>query len=257
MNRNRRAGARAAAARTVTRAAGSFVPALLLAATILAACGESSPTATPLPSPTSTAPTPAPTPTPTPSPTPEPTPQYTNPGDAALVALIPTEVAGATVVVPPVDEFAYTPGDFAEAYGELGLRFTALQVAYVSRPRSLSLYAARVSPPSVTTAELEPYLATAGRYVGINGLVRDPWQLKTIDGKVVWVRPEDNATALNTMIYTWAADGYVFLMIGVDDAVNQGMLAALPGEAAPTPTPAPSRPPASAAPTSEGSAAPS
>jgi hypothetical protein len=59
------------------------------------------------------------------------------------------------------------------------------------------------------------------------------------------VRPEDNATAAGTMIYTWAAEEFVFLMIGVDDAVNRALFAALPGEAAPTPTPRPSRSPRS------------
>lgn len=183
-----------------------------------------------------------PVPTPTPSATPQPTPQYTNPADAALAELIPTRVGGVTVQVPPVEEFAMTPGDVAEAYGELGLRFTALQVAFVEQPR-LSLYAMRVAPPAVTTEELEPHLETAGRYVGIAGLVRDPWELVTIGDRVAWVRPEDNATAAGTMIYTWAADEFVFLLIGVDDAVNRAMFAALPGEAAPTPTPRPSRSP--------------
>jgi hypothetical protein len=45
------------------------------------------------------------------------------------------------------------------------------------------------------------------------------------------------------MIYTWAAEEFVFLMIGTDDAVNRALFAALPGEAAPTPTPRPSRSP--------------
>ncbi len=222
--------------------------ALLLAAA-LGACGVSTDSPTPAASDAEASPTAVPTPTiaPTPSPTPLPTAQFTNPADPELTALIPAEVGGVPVQVPPVDEFAYTPGDFGEAYGELGLRFTALQVAYLPRPRSLSLFVARVSPPSVTTAELEPHLATAGRYVGIDGLVREPWELKTMDGRLVWVRPEDDATALNTMIYTWASGEYVFLMIGVDDELNQAMFAALPGEAAPSPTPAPSRPAASPA----------
>ncbi|HEX2194427.1 MAG TPA: hypothetical protein VHK63_05670, partial [Candidatus Limnocylindria bacterium] len=168
-------------------------------------------------------------PTPTPSPTPVPTPQYTNAPDAALRRLIPERIGGVRVVVPPVDEFAYTPGDVGSAYGELGLRFTALQVAYVEEPR-LSLYAMRVAPPAVTTRELEPYLETAGQYVGIAGLVREPWKLRTIRGRLAWVRPEDNATALGTTIYTWAAGEYVFLMIGVDDGVNRAVFAALPGE---------------------------
>jgi hypothetical protein len=171
-----------------------------------------------------------------------PTPQYTNAADDELAALIPDRVGGVAVQVPPVEEFAYTPGDIAEAYGELGLRFTALQVAYVEQPR-LSLYAVRVAPPEVGTEELEPYLEAAGRYVGIAGLVREPWELVTIGDRVTWVRPEDNATAAGTMIYTWAAGEFVFLMIGVDDAVNRAMFEALPGEAAPTPTPRPSRSP--------------
>ena len=252
MNVPRRGGARPAAARTVVA-----LPTLLLAAaTLLAACGTTQ--GSPTPGQTQAAsPSPSLPPTPTPSPTPEPTPQYTNPGDPRLSALIPTEVAGVAVQVPPVDQFAITPGDFAEAYGELGLRFTALQVAYVPRPRSLSLFAARVAPPAVTTAALEPYLPTAGRYVGIDGLVRDGWELKTMDGRVVWVRPEDHATALNTMIYTWATGEYVFLMIGVDDEINQAMFAGLPGEAAPSPTPAPTRRPVSASPQATGSASPS
>lgn len=173
------------------------------------------------------------------SPTPLPTPQYTNPPDEALAALIPERVAGATVVVPPTDEFAITPGDIGEAYGELGLRFTALQVAFVENPR-LSLFAMRVAAPEVNTAELEPYLETAGQYVGIAGLVREPWELKRIGRRAVWVRPEDNATALGTMIYTWSAGDVVFLMIGVDDRLNRALFRTLPGDAGPTPVPEPS-----------------
>ena len=70
-----------------------------------------------------------------------------------------------------------TPGDFASAYGELGLQFKSLQVAYVNAPR-LSLYAARVEEPLPTTRQLEPYLETAGRYVGIAGLQREPWRYR-------------------------------------------------------------------------------
>ena len=55
----------------------------------------------------------------------------------------------------------------------------------------------------------------------------------------VWVRPEDNATAAGTMIYTWSSGDLVFLLIGVDDAVNRAIVAALPGEPAPSPTPVP------------------
>lgn len=236
--------------------------ALLLSAGLLgAACGTTQPSPTPQASgPVASQPavSSTPQPTATPSPTPLPTPRYTNEPDPALAALIPTQLAGVTVQVPPVDEFAYTPGDIGQAYGDLGLRFESLQVAYVPRPRSLSLFAVRVAPPSVTTEELEPYLASAGQYVGINGLHREPWELKTIDGRVAWVRPEDNATALGTMIYTWASDEYVFLMIGVDDTLNQAMFAALPGEAAPTPSPRPSRSPrASVSPQPSGTSSPS
>ena len=64
-----------------------------------------------------------------------------------------------------------------------------------------------------------------------------------LPGHLVWVRPEDNATVAGTMIYTWAADEYVFLLIGVDDGVNRAIVAALPGEPPPTPSPVPSRSP--------------
>lgn len=173
------------------------------------------------------------------SPTARPTPVYTNPPDPELAGLIPTRVAGSVVEVPPPSEFAYTPGDVAAAYGELGLRFSALQVAYVGEPR-LSLYAVRVGEPFPTTRQLEPYLETAGQYVGIAGLQREPWRYRRIGGRVTWVRPEDNATAAGTMIYTWAADGYVFLLIGVDDRLNRAMFAALPGERPSAATPRPS-----------------
>lgn len=216
---------------------------------VAAACGAS-PTSRPaVPSdanpssrPSASGPGATPAATPVPIATPQPTPQFTNPADRELARLIPGRAAGERVVVPPVDEFAYTPGDIGEAYGELGLRFTALQVAYVAEPR-LSLFAMRVAPPEVTTEELEAYLETAGRYVGIAGLVREPWELRTMGRRVAWVRPEDNATALGTHIYTWAAGEYVFLMIGVDQDLNRAMFRALPGEQAPTPTPRPSRTP--------------
>jgi hypothetical protein len=212
---------------------------------ILAAC------ATPSPTPTSS-PTPIPTaiPTPTPEPTPEPTPIFSNEPDPALAALIPTEVAGQAVQIPAITEFAITPGDIGEVYGEIGTRFRSLQLAYVSRPR-LSLYAMRMNQPTVMTADLEPYLAEAARYVGIAGLHREPWTLQTVAGHVVWVRPEDNATLRGTRVYTWVADDLVFLMIGTDEAQNLAMLGGLPGEAPPTPSPAPST---SAGPSTEPSA---
>ena len=59
----------------------------------------------------------------------------------------------------------------------------------------------------------------------------------------MWVRPEDNATAAGTMIYTWSSGDLVFLLIGVDDSVNRAIVEALPGEPAPSPTPVPSESP--------------
>jgi hypothetical protein len=115
----------------------------------------------------------------------------------------------------------------------------------------------RVDGEPVTTEDLEPHLATAGRYVGIAGLDAEPWERSSAGGHVVWVRPEDNATALGTMIYTWASGEHVFLLIGVDDAVNRAIIEALPGETAPTPTPVPTAAPSGAASDSpEASAAP-
>ena len=169
-----------------------------------------------------------------------PTPLFTNVADPELLALIPDTVGEQAITKPPVTEFSVTPGDIGEVYGEIGLRFIALQLAYVELPR-LSLYAMRLREPFATTADLEPYLAEAGRYVGIAGLHREPWRLETVGDKLVWVRPEDDATVAGTHVYTWAApDGYVFLMIGVDDTLNGGVLAALPGEPPPSPTPRPS-----------------
>jgi hypothetical protein len=144
----------------------------------------------------------------------------------------------------PIGEYAITPGDIGQAaYGELGARFQSLVIAFVREPR-LSLYAMRVNAPAVTTPDLEPYLAAAGRYVGIAGLQRDPWQLADVAGHRVWVRPSDNATLPGTAVYTWAADEYVFLLIGVSDEVNQALIALLPGEPAPTTSPAPTSSPA-------------
>jgi hypothetical protein len=229
-----------AAARPAGRAHASLTAGLLVV--LAAACGTA-PSATPSASgpaasgsqqATGTQP-----PTPSQAPTALPTPSYTNPADPELVTLIPTRVQGIHIEVPPRNQFAYTPGDFGSAYGELGLRFRALQVAYVVQPR-LSLYVARVDEPQPTSRSLEPYLATAGQYVGIAGLHREPWRYKRIGGRVTWVRPEDNATLAGTFVYTWAADGFVFLMIGNDDSFNRAVFAALPAESAPTATPRPS-----------------
>jgi hypothetical protein len=247
-------------------AAARLGAAATAAAVLLAACGTS-PSSQPANSsgglssataaPSGSAPSATPLTTPPRAATPRPTPQFTNPPDRELASLIPGRAAGERVVVPPVDDFAYTPGDIAEVYGELGLRFTALQVAYVDEPR-LSLFAMRVAPPEVTTRELEPFLEEAGRYVGIAGLVREPWKLRRIGRRITWVRPEDNATALGTHIYTWAAGDVVFLMIGVDEEVNRALFRALPGEQAPSSTPSPSSTPTDTpSPTSSASADPS
>jgi hypothetical protein len=212
----------------------------LVAAVALGSCSSAETTPVPTPSVTASA-TPALTsaPTPSPSPTPAPTPRYTNEPDPDLTALIPTEAAGATVVVAPFDEFALTPGDVAIAFGEIGNRFSSLVVAYVEQPRT-SLYAMRVDGPEVATADLEPHLATAGRYVGIAGLDPEPWERAVVAGTRVWVRPEDNATAAGTHIYTWSSGDIVFLLIGVDEQVNQAIIRELPGQAAPSRTPRPS-----------------
>jgi len=229
--------------RAVLRPAGPV--ALLLAATMtLAACTASDdvpPTPEPTPTDVATA-TPEPTPTLEPTPTPEPTPRFTNEPDDELTGLLPETVAGAPLVVAPIDAFALTPGDFGSAYGEIGNRFASLALAYVEQPR-LSLYAARVDGEPVATEDLEPHLATAGRYVGIAGLDRDSWELVDVDGTLAWARPEDNATAAGTIIYTWSSGDFVFLLIGVNDETNRALIAALPGEPAPTPTPDPTQSP--------------
>jgi len=213
----------------------------LAAMTVLAACSTSDPSPTQQTTPVADAPTDSSTPaaTPEPTPTPAPTPRFTNEPDDELAGLIPTEANGVPVVVAPFDEFALTPGDIGAAYGEIGDRFVSLALAYIEQPR-LTLYAMRVEGEPVTTDDLEPHLATAGRYVGIAGLDADPWELGEAGGHQVWVRPEDNATAAGTMVYTWSSGEYVFLLIGVDDAVNRALITSLPGEPAPSPTPIPS-----------------
>jgi len=212
-----------------------------IVACTLVACSPAPVSPTPRPSSVQSSSTPAPSASPTPSPTP--TPVFTNPADPELAALIPAKVGAVAISIPPVAEFSVTPGDIGEVYGDIGLRFIALQVAYVERPR-LSLYAMRMRSPYATTQELEPHLAAAGQYVGIAGLHREPWKLVEVADRLVWARPEDDATVAGTMVYTWAADEYVFLLIGVDDALNRALIAALPGEPIPTPTPRPSRSPA-------------
>jgi hypothetical protein len=215
----------------------------LAAAVAIGGCSTGD--ATPVPTPSLTAdPTASstPAPTPTPSPTAAPTPRFTNEPDDDLAGLIPAEAAGAVVIVAPFDEFALTPGDVAVAFGEIGNRFSSLALAYVEEPRT-TLYAMRVDGPDVATEDLEPHLATAGRYVGIAGLDPEPWESDVVGGNQVWVRPEDNATAAGTHIYTWSSGDVVFLLIGVNERVNRAIIGQLPGEPAPTPRPDPSESP--------------
>ena len=223
------------------------------AALVLAACVDAP---TPTPDPTaasaSAAPSVRPTPAPTaePTPSPSPTARFTNEPDAALAALIPEEVGGVTIVVAPFEEFALTPGDIGTAFGEIGNRFASLALAYAEQPR-LTLYAMRVDGDPVATDDLEPHLATAGRYVGIAGLDPDAWEAAVVGGHRVWTRPEDNATAAGTHLYTWSSGEFVFLLIGVDDALNRALVEALPGEPARSPrtTPTPSAEASEEAPT--------
>ena len=217
---------------------------VLAAAVTIAACStstEGSQTPVAAASPSSVVASATPRPTAEPTPTPAPTPRFTNEPDEDLVALIPTDVNGVPVIVAPFEEFALTPGDIGMAYGEIGDRFASLALAYVEQPRT-TLYAVRVDGEPVATEDLEPHLATAARYVGIAGLDPEPWELSEAGGHQVWVRPEDNATAAGTMIYTWSSGEHVFLLIGVDDAVNRAIIGELPGEPAPTPAPSPSEP---------------
>lgn len=238
------------------RRATAALAALAAVSLLVAACSNAAPTGAPsslLGASAAASASITPTATPTPQPTTAPTPSYTNPPDPTLEGLIPSSAAGMKVVKPPSSDYGITPGDIGSAYGEIGNRFRTLAVAYIE-PRKLSLYAMRLDGDPVTTAQLRPYLATAAQYVGISGLHPEAWALRTIGADVVWARPEDNATASGTMIYTWAVDRYVFLMIGTDDRVNRAMLAALPGEAAPKATPAPSHS-ARSSPTAQPSAA--
>jgi hypothetical protein len=157
------------------------------------------------------------------------------------MALVPARLGSVIVVKPPVRDYGLTPGDIGEAaFGTIGDRFRSLVLAYVERPRTMSLYAMRVSGAPVHTADLQPYLARIGEYVGIAGLHPEAWRRAVVAGRSVWTRGEDSATAAGTTIYTWAAGGYVFLLIGVVDGLNRQMIAALPGE----PPPALNSPPA-------------
>lgn len=226
--------------------------AVLLSSTTLAACTATSdpaPSGSDVADAASRTEPPTPSPTPVPTPTPEPTPSYTNPPDPDLLAVIPDAAGGAAIVKPAFDEFGLTPGDIGEVFGDIGLHFRSLAIGYIEQPR-LSLYAMRMDGPMATTADLEPHLAEIGRYVGIAGLDSEPWSLEVVADREVWVRPEDDATAAGTMIYTWIADDLAFLVIGVDDAVNRALIAALPGVAPEAPPSSPAGSEAPPAPTS-------
>jgi hypothetical protein len=192
-----------------------------------------------------------PAPTPAPTPTPVPTPDFTNAPDPALTALIPDTIDGAAVVKPDPSTFGVTPGDVGTVFGAIGLRFRSLVIAYVVSPR-LSLYAMRVEGASVDTADLQPYLASAGEYIGVAGLHPDAWKETVVDGNRVWTRGEDAATLPGTTFYCWSSGQYVFLLTGSSDKTNRAMVSALPGQPAPTPTPAPT----SSAPTSPSASVP-
>jgi len=174
-----------------------------------------------------------------PTATPEPTPRFTNQPDPQLEALIPATIVGARVEKPGPSEFGMTPGDFGSNFGDLGLRFESLVVAFVEKPR-LSLFAVRVAGAAVDTATLRPYLAAAGRYVGINGLHPEAWRSAAVGGKRVWMRGDDPATLPGTTLYCWSSGQYIFLLTGSSDAANIAMVKALPGQPVPTPTPRPS-----------------
>jgi hypothetical protein len=225
---------RAVPARAIRWRAARFAALLITGTILIGACSTAEPTPTPVPSPT-----PLPTATPSPTPTPLPTPRYTNAPDAALSALIPDTIDGATVDKPPVADYAMTPGDVGGVFGNLGRRFASLVIAYVP-PRRLTLLAMRVDGDPVATADLQPYLAAAAEYVGIAGLHPDAWKPAVVGGYTVWTRGSDEATLPGTTLYCWSSGGYVFLLIGTSDSLNQALVSALPGEPAPTPTPAPS-----------------
>jgi hypothetical protein len=218
--------------------------AVALVALLVVACTTAEPVRTPAQSGGAQSATASPSPTarPSPTPTPIPTPRYTNEPDPALDALLPRSAGGAAIVVVPPDQYGLTPGDVGEAFGELGLYFHSLLIGYVAQPRT-TVYAVRVEGRKIVTRDLRPHLAEIGEYVGIAGLHPEAWHSAVLPGHLVWVRPEDNATVAGTMIYTWAADEYVFLLIGVDDGLNRAIVAALPGEPPPTPSPVPSRSP--------------
>lgn len=225
---------------------GRHRPALLASLLICLLAAACSSTPAPSGSPGVGSPSATASPTPSPSPTPLPTPDFTNAPDPTLSALIPDTVDGAEVFKPDPTSFGVSPGDIAMPFGEIGLRFRSLVIAYIVRPR-LSLYAMRVEGPAVDTADLKPYLAAAGRYIGVSGLQPDAWKAAVVNGNRVWTRGEDEATLPGTTFYCWSSGQYVFLITGSSDATNQAMVSALPGQPAPTPSPTPSAAPSGSA----------
>jgi hypothetical protein len=225
---------------------GRHWPSLLAVFVICLVAAACSSTPAPSGSPGLGSPGMTPSPTPSPTPTPLPTPDFTNTPDPTLSALIPDTVDGAQVFKPDPTSYGVSPGDIAMPFGEIGLRFRSLVIAYVVRPR-LSLYAMRVEGPTVDTADLKPYLAAAGRYIGVSGLQPDAWKAAVVHGNRVWTRGEDEATLPKTTFYCWSSGQYVFLMTGSSDATNQAMVSALPGQPAPTPSPSPSAAPSGSA----------
>ena len=99
---------------------------------------------------------------------------------------------------------------------------------------------------ALTILGLAYTLGHATEQLGIAGLDPKPWEAAVVGGNQVWVRPEDNATAAGTHIYTWSSGEFVFLLIGVDDALNRAIVEQLPGQPAPTPSPIPSTAPSGA-----------
>ncbi len=213
--------------------------ATILIPLLLVACASDATPSRSAPLPSASGDAPASTPTSTPTPTPRPTPDYTNTPDPTLSALIPDTLGSAPVYKPDPTSYGVSPGDVAQPFGEVGLRFRSLVIAYVVSPR-LSLYAMRVDGPPVDTGDLRPYLAAAGRYIGVSGLQPDAWKAAVVNGNRVWTRGEDEATLPKTTFYCWSAGQYVFLMTGSSDATNRAMVSALPGQPAPTPVPTPS-----------------
>ena len=209
---------------------------------LLAACSSSPSPSGSLPAPSASGQTAIPTASPTP--TPQPTPDFSSHPDPTLSALIPATVRGAPVVKPDPTTFGISPGDVGSVFGDVGLRFRSLVIAYIVSPR-LSLYAIGLDGHAVDTAELRPFLPAAGQLIGASDLRPELWKAAVVNGNRVWTRGADDATLVGTTFYCWSSGQYVFLLTGSSDAANRAMVSALPGQPAPTPTPVPSASPVS------------